>query len=51
MSAAAVAAWAEDHAAAVSQFRAMIGRAQAHNPVAPAMLAQIASQARILLAR
>jgi glutamate dehydrogenase len=47
----AVANWALEHAAAVRQFRAMIGRAQAHTPVAPAMLAQIASQARNLLAR
>ncbi len=48
---AAVASWAEQHAAAVRQFRNMIGRAQSHSPVAPAMLAQIASQARNLLAR
>ncbi|ANY18907.1 NAD-specific glutamate dehydrogenase [Tsuneonella dongtanensis] len=47
----AVANWSEEHAPAVRQFRAMIGRAQAHTPVAPAMLAQIASQARNLLAR
>ncbi|MFN6934190.1 MAG: NAD-glutamate dehydrogenase [Tsuneonella sp.] len=47
----AVATWAEEHDAAVRQFRTMIGRAQAHTPVAPAMLAQIASQARNLLAR
>jgi glutamate dehydrogenase len=46
-----VASWADEHAAAVRQFRAIIGRAQAHSPVAPAMLAQIASQARNLLAR
>ncbi|MGX7951302.1 NAD-glutamate dehydrogenase [Tsuneonella sp. HG249] len=48
---AAVAAWSEEHAAAIGQFRSMIGRAQGHNPVAPAMLAQIASQARNLLGR
>ncbi|GMN13325.1 NAD-glutamate dehydrogenase [Altererythrobacter sp. MTPC7] len=47
----AVADWAEDNAAAIRQFGSMIGRAQAHTPVAPAMLAQIASQARNLLAR
>ncbi len=46
-----VGAWAEENAAAIRQFRAMIGRAQAHSPVAPAMLAQIASQARNLLGR
>ena len=49
--AAAVANWADEHAGAISQFRAMIGRAQGQNPVAPAMLAQIASQARNLLGR
>ncbi|MFZ1741651.1 MAG: NAD-glutamate dehydrogenase domain-containing protein [Pontixanthobacter sp.] len=49
--AAAVAKWAKDHAAAIGQFRAMITRAQAQTPVAPAMLAQIASQARNLLGR
>ncbi|MGB3754297.1 MAG: NAD-glutamate dehydrogenase domain-containing protein [Parerythrobacter sp.] len=48
---AAVADWAEQHTAAVRQFRNMVGRAQSHSPVAPAMLAQIASQARNLLAR
>ena len=47
----AVERWAEDHAQAVRQFRAMITRAQAQTPVAPAMLAQIASMARNLLAR
>ena len=47
----AVAAWAEENETAIRQFRAMIGRAQAHSPVAPAMLAQIASQARNLLGR
>ncbi|MDZ4306323.1 NAD-glutamate dehydrogenase [Allopontixanthobacter sp.] len=47
----AVAAWAEDNAAAIRQFRAMIGRAQTHSPVAPAVLAQIASQARNVLGR
>ena len=43
--------WAEENADAVTQFRAMIARAQARPPVAPAVLAQIASQARNLLER
>ncbi len=47
----AVADWSAEHDAAIRQFRAMIGRAQAQASVAPAMLAQIASQARNLLAR
>ena len=47
----AVASWADDNAAAIRQFRAMISRAQAHTPVAPAVLAQIASQARNVLGR
>ena len=47
----AVADWAAEHEPAIRQFRAMIGRAQAQAMVAPAMLAQIASQARNLLAR
>ncbi|MGN3974548.1 NAD-glutamate dehydrogenase [Tsuneonella sp. SYSU-LHT278] len=47
----AVATWAQENAAAVRQFRGVIGRAQTHSPVAPAMLAQIASQARNLLGR
>ena len=47
----AVCNWAEANAIAVRQFRSMIARAQAHTPVAPAMLAQIASQARNLLER
>jgi len=46
-----VAEWAGAHEAAIRQFRAMIGRAQSAVPVAPAMLAQIASQARNLLQR
>ena len=49
--AAAVAAWADEHGSSIEQFRAMIGRAQGHSPVAPAMLAQVASQARNLLGR
>jgi glutamate dehydrogenase len=48
---AAVAAWSEEHATTIAQFRAMIARAHAQMPVAPAVLAQIASQARNLLAR
>lgn len=47
----AVENWAGHNDAAIRQFRAMIGRAQNHIPVAPAMLAQIASQARNILAR
>ena len=47
----AVANWADEHSAAIGQFRAMIGRAQALGEVSPAMLAQIASQARNLLGR
>jgi len=49
--AAAVQLWAEAQAGAISQFRTVITRAQAATPVAPAMLAQIASQARALLGR
>jgi glutamate dehydrogenase len=48
---AAVAEWAERNRAGVTQFRAMITRAQARPPVGAAMLAQIASQARNLLER
>ena len=47
----AVADWAERNDNAVRQFRAMISRAQAQPPIAPAVLAQIASQARNLLER
>jgi glutamate dehydrogenase len=46
-----IAAWADSREPAIRQFRAMIGRAQGANPLAPAMLAQIASQARNLLQR
>ncbi|RPF71462.1 NAD-glutamate dehydrogenase [Aurantiacibacter spongiae] len=46
---ASIAEWAEANKAAIAQFRRMIARAQAATPVAPAMLAQIASQARNLL--
>ena len=37
--------------AAVRSFRSMIARAQAQSPVAPAMLAQVASMARNMLGR
>ncbi len=47
----AVAGWADQNDGSIRQFRAMIGRAQNHVPVAPAMLAQIASQARNILGR
>ncbi|MXO48953.1 glutamate dehydrogenase [Erythrobacter vulgaris] len=43
--------WLADHEVAVRQFRTMVERAQSQTPVAPAMLAQIASMARNLLAR
>jgi len=43
--------WLSDHAANVAQFRALIRRAQTSVSPSPAMLAQIASQARALLAR
>jgi len=43
--------WAASHGRPIHQFRAMVGRAQAAAPVAPAMLAQIASQARSVLKR
>ncbi|MDY7098234.1 MAG: NAD-glutamate dehydrogenase [Pseudomonadota bacterium] len=46
-----VAAWAKRHESAVAQFRSMVERAQLHQPIAPAVLAQIASQARNLLER
>jgi len=48
---AAVEHWLSSREASVSQFRSMIGRAQLHTPVAPAVLAQIAIQARNLLER
>jgi glutamate dehydrogenase len=47
----AAAQWIEAQAAPIRQFRAMVTRAQGAMPVAPAMLAQIASQARNLLGR
>ncbi len=46
-----IAAWAAAREPAIRQFRAMIARAQSAMPLAPAMLAQIASQARNLLRR
>ncbi len=48
---AAVAKWADAQAAAIRQFRSLIARAQTAMAVSPAMLAQIASQARNLLGR
>jgi glutamate dehydrogenase len=47
----AVEEWSARNSQAVAQFRAMIARAQSRPPVRPAMLAQIASQARNLLER
>jgi glutamate dehydrogenase len=46
-----VARWAAAHAAAITQFRAMTARAQRSANVTPAVLAQIAGQARNLLGR
>ena len=43
--------WAGRNGEAVGQFRKMVARAQARPPVSPAMLAQIATQARNLLER
>jgi glutamate dehydrogenase len=43
--------WLTEHAANITQFRGLIQRAQASASPTPAMLAQIASQARALLAR
>ena len=48
---AGVAAWAEAQDTAIRQFRTMVARAQAALGASPAMLAQIASQARNLLGR
>ncbi|MEL6239421.1 MAG: glutamate dehydrogenase, partial [Pseudomonadota bacterium] len=47
----AVAEWSARNAGGVEQFRTVIARAQAHQPISPAVLAQIASQARNLLER
>jgi len=49
--AAHVSAWLVANARLVAQFRALIGRAQASGAAAPAMLAQLAGQARTLLMR
>ncbi len=49
--AAAVALWQEAQAPAIRQFRNLVSRAQAAVTVTPAMLSQIANQARNLLAR
>ncbi len=46
-----VESWASEHTVAIRQFRAMVTRAQGAVPTAPAMLAQIAGQARNLLGR
>ena len=43
--------WVEKHEAQISQFRDLIGRARSEGHVSAPMLAQIAGQARILLAR
>ena len=48
--AALIDAWAAAREPAIRQFRAMIARAQGASTLAPAVLAQIASQARNLLA-
>ena len=47
----AVERWTANQKGAIAQFRLVVARAQAAVPVAPAMLAQIASQARNLLGR
>jgi glutamate dehydrogenase len=47
----AVADWSRRNDAAIRQFRSVILRAQAQAPIAPTVLAQIASQARNLLER
>ncbi len=49
--AAFVETWAQGHEAAIQRFRALVSRARTAVAVTPAMLAQIASQARILLER
>ncbi|MFY8195996.1 MAG: hypothetical protein ACOVKV_13015, partial [Novosphingobium sp.] len=46
-----VSEWLNANAVAVRQFRSLVARAQAAPAVAPAMLAQVASQARTLLGR
>jgi glutamate dehydrogenase len=47
----AVETWTGGHGPTIAQFRATVARAQGAMPVAPAMLAQLASQARNLLGR
>ena len=47
----AVCNWVERNQPSITQFRSMIDRAQSRPPVAPTVLAQIASQARNLLDR
>ncbi len=47
--AAKISAWVSANDEAISRFRSSIARAQSANPVTPAILAQIASQARNLL--
>ena len=49
--AAAAEEWARAHTAAIRTFRGMVQRAEKTVPLTPAMLAQIASQARNLLGR
>ncbi|QSR15884.1 NAD-glutamate dehydrogenase domain-containing protein [Novosphingobium sp. KA1] len=49
--AAAAEEWARAHTAAIRTFRSMVQRAEKTVPLTPAMLAQIASQARNLLGR
>ena len=43
--------WLADHAQRVDQFRALIARARLQPAITPTMLAQISSQARVLLGR
>jgi glutamate dehydrogenase len=46
-----VAAWLVDHAARIRDFRKLVDRARISAAPSPAMLAQIAGQARVLLSR
>ncbi|MBA3834823.1 MAG: hypothetical protein H0X53_03055, partial [Sphingomonas sp.] len=48
---AAVGKWVRDHEARLEQFREVVARARHEGSVSASMLAQIAAQARILLAR
>ncbi len=48
---AAADAWAREHATSIAAFRALVQRAERSVALTPAMLAQIASQARNVLAR